>query len=692
MSRNANHARSDVTPTLMALTQTQENHGNDGTTPPSHGRVAVATRRTERITLRAIALGALLIPLNGYWIVQLERVMYGPYPSTISLFANVVFVLFLLMALNFLLRRTLPRYAFSQGELLTIYTMLAISTGLAGLDGVSILNQIIPLGAWFGTKNGWDGFLNAFPDWLVVRDHDALRGHFLGNSSFYRPEVLHAWIVPMLAWTLFFTLLMLVANCINVLVRRQWADHERLTFPIIWLPLEMTEGGTGAVFFRNPLMWGGFALAAGLSLWNGIAFLYPSLPTLPLGITDLKPLFSPRLFSATEWFPITLYPLAIGLSYLLPLDLLFSCWFFFLFWRTQEVVTCAMGWDTTPDFPFIREQGFGSLIGLFAFYLWTGRRYYAAIWRRATTGWGRGAPLDASTVGGGTPGAEALSERGALLGLGLGLLGLLLFCHAAHMTLWVSVAFFAVYIATITVITRIRAELGPPVHDFHFMGPDAMMPRVLGANAMGHSDLAFFTFSFAMTRAHRSDTMPVGLEGLQMAHLRQLEARRMFAAILLATALGTLATLWAFEHQAYHYGVTAKFNSGYSHGKQSMDRMANWVGGTLDAHPNTSGTTAIAAGVLTTLALAACRLRWFGFPFHPIGYAISSSWAIGLVWMPMLIAWLLKGFTMRYGGLRAYKQFLPFFLGLILGDCVMGSIWALISLLMGIRTYNFFGG
>jgi len=84
-------------------------------------------------------------------------------------------------------------------------------------------------------------------------------------------------------------------------------------------------------------------------------------------------------------------------------------------------------------------------------------------------------------------------------------------------------------------------------------------------------------------------------------------------------------------------------------------------------------------------------MRFFGFPLHPLGYAISSSWAIHLVWVPMLIAWVLKGLTMRYGGLRAYRQFLPFFLGLILGDCVMGSLWALVGLALNMRTYNFFG-
>ena len=205
-----------------------------------------STRSGRGVTFRSVALGCLLIPLNAFWIVRLERVMFGPYPSTISLFANVVFALFLLVGLNALCRRVAPRIAFSQGELLTIYTMLAISTGIAGLDGVGILSQMIPHGAWFGGANHWEEFLPAFPSWLVVSDREILRGHYLGNSSFYRPEVLRAFAAPVLAWTGFITVLMLVAHCINVLVRRQWADRERLTFPIIWLPLEMTDGGAGA--------------------------------------------------------------------------------------------------------------------------------------------------------------------------------------------------------------------------------------------------------------------------------------------------------------------------------------------------------------------------------------------------------------------------------------------------------------
>ena len=635
----------------------------------------------SRVTGRAVALGAILIPFNAFWIVRQERVLFGPYSSTISLFANVVFVLFVMVGLNGIARRIAPRFAFSQGELLTLYTMLAISTGLAGLDGVGILSQMMPHGAWFG-KDLSPPLLRAFPDWLVVRDPNVVRGHYLGNSSFYQPFVLRAWIVPILAWTGFITLLLFVANCLNVLVRRQWADKERLTFPITWLPLEMTETGSKADFFRNRLMWSGFAVAGLLSLWNGIAYLYPSLPAFNVGIVDMKPFLTAKPWDAIDWFPITLYPLAIGLGFLLPLDLLFSCWFFFLFWKMQTVVSAGMGWDATPDFPFIKEQGFGSILGLFCYYAYTGRQTAAAVWRSAVRSLRTG-ETDTND--------EGLSDRAALLGLAAGLVGLLIFCLAAGVAWWIAGAFFAVYLATIAVVTRIRAELGPPIHDFHFMGPDAMLPRAFSAGMLRPQDTAFFTFGYALTRAHRSDTMPVGLEGLQMARQRNLDSQRMFGAIMLAVVVGTLSAFWAFEHQAYQLGTAAKFFQGMGHAREAFTRSDHWMRGSLNDRPNPMAAGAMGVGLLTTLGLFGLRMRFFGFPLHPIGYAIASSWAIHLVWMPLLIAWFLKAAVTRYGGLRLYRLWLPFFLGLALGDCVMGSVWALLSLLLKTPTYNFFG-
>ena len=57
----------------------------------------------------------------------------------------------------------------------------------------------------------------------------------------------------------------------NVLIRRQWINHERLTYPLVVLPVEMTggtAGGTGG-FYADRLLWYGFAVAAAIDILNG---------------------------------------------------------------------------------------------------------------------------------------------------------------------------------------------------------------------------------------------------------------------------------------------------------------------------------------------------------------------------------------------------------------------------------------
>jgi hypothetical protein len=52
-------------------------------------------------------------------------------------------------------------------------------------------------------------------------------------------------------------------GCLSVILRKQRAENEALSFPLLKLPLELTEGmeaegGRVPPFFRNPAMWNGF--------------------------------------------------------------------------------------------------------------------------------------------------------------------------------------------------------------------------------------------------------------------------------------------------------------------------------------------------------------------------------------------------------------------------------------------------
>jgi hypothetical protein len=624
---------------------------------------------------RVLLLALVLIPLNCYWIIQNERVRQGPYVTSISLFANVVFILLLFLILNAALRLLWPRAAFRRGELLLLYVMLSVSSGICGMDMIQVLMQIIAFPFYFATEqNRWaNHFFHLLPTWLTVRDPEAITPFFRGQSTLYTPRHLAAWLTPALCWTAFGSVLVLVMMCVNVLVRRQWVDRERLTFPVIQLPLMMID--QPGPLFRSRLMWIGFAIPFGISLLNGLSFLYPALPSIQVTEWDLAPFITSKPWSAVGWTPIAFYPFAIGLGFLLPTDLLFSCWFFYFYWKLQLVVSNAMAWDVTPRFPFQPEQVFGAVVAIGLSLLWSSRSAMREIWRAALRGT--------------TDRREALSYRGAVLGAAGGLLFLIGFSTVAGMSpLW-AVLFFAVYFLIAFVITRIRAELGPPVHDFHLIGPDRMMIVGFGPRSFAGGDLGMIGMYWWFNRAYRGHPMPHALEGLKMADRTRTPQREVFVAVLLAGALGTFASIWAFTHLGYQLGTAAKFWSGHGYGWDIYNRLDQWVTAPTPGEP--SAVAAMGVGLLGALFLITMRANFFDWPFHPIGYAISGSWSMNLVWLPLLIAWAAKVSVLRYGGLRLYREALPFFLGLILGDVTMGTLWSLIGIAIGTPTYNFWG-
>src|SRR5579859_1193941 len=127
---------------------------NETTSRTDHGHAEMKTveapaadpatpKRARMVTLRAVLLAMLIMPLNALWVVEIEVVRYSGHPSTISLFFNVVFILTVLLALNGLVKRFRPRWALQPGELLTVYIMLGIGTALTGHDMVEVLTPIL---------------------------------------------------------------------------------------------------------------------------------------------------------------------------------------------------------------------------------------------------------------------------------------------------------------------------------------------------------------------------------------------------------------------------------------------------------------------------------------------------------------------------------------------------------------------
>lgn len=632
------------------------------------------------VTGRAVLLGLLLIPVNVFWVTVVEVKWYSLDGSCLPLFVTPVFILFVLVSLNLLARRLLPRFALSRGELLVVYIMVALSETLAGHDMLqNLMGTIIHPYRFATPENRWEQlFFHYLPSWLTIpleKDHPVIKGFYEGNTNLYDPDIYRPWLKPLAAWSaLIFTLIFMML-CLNVLIRRQWTVNERLTYPIIQLPLELTRE-EGVSFFRSKVMWAGFATAFVLGALGGLHHLYPFIPAVNVKQTDLRPYLTTRPWNAIRRLTVSFYPFMIGLAFFLPLDLSFSCWFFFVVRLAQIVFGALMGWDRGVDFPYLNEQGAGSWLALALMAIVGMRPYWPKI-LQALLQWD--SPVDRE---------EPMRYRWAVLGFWAGAAFVLWFSWRAGMSLLVGSIFFTLYFLLSLAMTRVRAELGTP-HEIYFVNPRRIMAVVAGSEAFSNQDLSMMSFYYWFNRCYRCHPMPNQLEAFKMAESANISSRRLLGVFLLATLFSMVVTYWANLHLCYAEGATAKCRGFKSWlGWESFNQLASWLQAPQEVLP--APITALSAAFLFTVVCQTMRRRFLWWPFHPAGYALAVSFAMDYFWFAVFVAWLIKAVILRYGGMRLYRQAMPFFLGAILGDYTIGSLWAIIGPAANVLTYKIF--
>ena len=622
------------------------------------------------ITLRATLIGIALIPLNSYWILHLSYIWDSNRPTSLALLFNVLFTLLVLIALNTLLRRLRPTLAFTQSELLTIYAMLCQASVFAGRDMLQVLVPLMGNGFWYATpENEWAQlFHQHLPEWLVVSKHDILQGFYEGESTFYLQAHLHAWLLPTLIWVGFCLVIGITMLCLNVLLRKQWQEHERLTYPIAQLPLEITQGKNR--FFNRRMMTVGLCIAALLNLLYSLHQINPVFPTIPLY----------HSFSLTEkpWsamnnpgFRISFFPFAIGVGFLIPLDLGFSCWFFHLFWHFQRIVGESFGWRSAIGFPREMAQIRGVWIALFLWTLWMGRSHVKVVLK---TVFGSRA-LTNSDEG------EALRYKTAVVGALIGFILIVAFCLKAGMSLWFAVLFFVLYFAMSITITRIRAELGPPAHDLYNAGPDLLLTDAFGTRRIGNRNLSVLSLFFWLNHlSYRAHPMPHQLEALKLAHQTRFNSTQLLWVLAIAIFVGALSAAWGHLHLSYQVGLE---NARSWYARAAFNRLAGWLYNPSDT--NFSGLLYTAGGFVFAGSLLMLRWRFIQWPLHPVGYVVSSWWTFTGLWFPLLISWIVKRILLSTGGVRLYRRAIPFFIGLVIGDVIVASVISILGLFFDFR-------
>ncbi|MDA1190636.1 MAG: hypothetical protein O3A46_03010 [Candidatus Poribacteria bacterium] len=636
---------------------------NPATTKPS---------AASRVSLwRAASLAILLIIPNLYFATERGTSWAAP-PGTLSLFYNVIVTLLGLALLNAPIKRFAPRHAMTQAEMLLIYVMLSIATAVAGHDELEIVASIARHAYLHATPgNDWQNLIFPhLPNWLVVTDVRTLTAQERGDSSVFVGGNWRGWVAPVISWSSFFAVVVFMGFCLSVIVRKQWIEHERLSYPVIQLPYEMTTGGGSSTFFANRLLWLGFVLAALGDTINGLHHFFPVVPELPLRTINLGNYFTEKPMNAIGWTPLCFFPFVIGLAYFIPANLSLSLWVFYLFWKAQKVVAAMYGSVNTlnPFTLYYDAESFGAFFSFFLFTLYGARHHLRYVLRNV---WQPGNE-DAS---------EPLTYRFAVIGAASGFLFTVLFWHVAGLSLWLAALFMGAYVVTIMTVARVRAELGPPSHDF-YSGSRALV-GMIGPQHLSPQNLTVATLFRGIDRMYRGHPMPHELEALKLSERAHIDGRTMFRAVMIAAVVAGPVAFWAWLKITFDYGgdwATAYGNEAFSIG-------SGWLLHRPEA--DMKAVSFAVGGFMLTSVLMGFYRRFLWFPLHPIGFPLAVSWNMEWFWFPIFLSWLAKTSILRFGGVKAYRTFRYFFFGLILGEFTIGFGLNMIGLLMHKWVYVF---
>ncbi len=642
------------------------------------------------LTWRALILAIGFCVVASYWIEWSEVVTFFCQVTEAVPAVPAVAVLIVLVVLNPLVRRISRYLALDRREVLMIYVFLTVATSMAGCGIARFFINTIPVPFYFATaENEFESIQQYIPEWTVPHDTETIRLLYEASESGVIPW--KPWLVPLAAWGVFFLALWITMLAMMAIFQRQWAEKEKLTYPLLYLPVEVTEGldtrALVADFFRSPVMWIGFGIAFFYNITNIINAYNPGFTALGK-YYDIGALFTERPWSAIAPFQIHYRPEMIGFGYLVSTEVALSIWLFYLILRLEAVAAAAAGLDIA-GFPFVQEQGLGSYIAIAIFLVWVARSHIALVIRKAFTG----DPAISDE-------REPMSYRVAVFAFVGGLAVVLAWVNYAGMALWVAALYFALILAVALVYARIRAEVGVPlIWMFPYFQHYKFIKYTFGSAPLqvGGSwrTLTIFTTLVFLSRGYFPALIGYQAEGFRLAEEMRIRPRSMTWLLIIALIVGFYVAIWLHLRAYYMYGsggLSSLGGWGYGIAMAEYEQLVSYGKG--HASPDLWRIGATSAGFLATAGLTIVRMIFLRFPLHPLAFGMAGSYG-SLIWGSFFIVWLLKSIVFKLGGMSSYRRLIPGFLGLALGHYfTAGMFWGLIGTFGGEslrRYYVFFG-
>lgn len=634
------------------------------------------------LTVRAFVVSVILTILAGFWVRQSEIVALATQVSESVPAIPGLAALTLLLVVNFILRRVRKKWTFNRAELLTIFLFVTLSSTVMGVGITQFMFSLITAPFYYKT-DGIDKNAPFLPKWLVVSDEAAIKQLYERNPV-DGSVPWNLWLQPMGLWILFFLALWCTLYCLMALFYRIWNEEERLSFPQVFIPMEMTGGdGSTTPFFKNRLMWAGFAVAAIYNFVNIAHALVPSIPAFGKNF-DLAPLLTVHPWKELAPLKIEFRPELIGLGYLVSTEISLTAWLTFVLMKLVAVAGASYGYPP-GQLPYAQEQGIGAYLTLAVLMVVLSRRSIGRILQLAWKGEKRS-------------GAEGLTARQMVCGFLCGAVFVWAFMTLAGMAYWVSFVYLVLVLAVAMVYGRLRAEAGVPlVWLFPFYMQKRSLLYAFGSIPFQSASLttvpvwALFTF---LSRGYFPQITGYQLESMELGRRVGIRPKRLMLAITLAVGLGLLVGWYNHLTPYYERGAVNLRGGIWGEWISKPEYTAAARYPVTSLKPEEPRIWAMGTGGFTAFSLWWLRLQIPSFPFHPLGYVMACSYG-GLIWSSFIIVWVLKSMALRYGGMRFYRQTIPFFLGLAFGHfAIAGILWGLTGAWTGdaVKGYEVFFG
>jgi len=352
---------------------------------------------------------------------------------------------------------------------------------------------------------------------------------------------------------------------------------------------------------------------------------------------------------------------------------------------TVEVIVDIFGLTAAPGFPYRLSQAPGAYFAMTCILLWTGRHEIAKIVRKAVTD---DPSIDDST--------EPMSHRLALFGTVGGIIAIILWTQAMHLSIIYGIALFSMVLGYGLVYARIRAETGvPTMWGYPFDTEIRPLEHAVGTRTFIHgtdfSDIALISAFASFIRGYFCSQMGYQIENEHLAEKVNFGPRNIAAVMVVAFIFGCIFAYYFNLTDYYRYGATVLHGGTTSGGCNIVVALRQWnrasAAVNMPGAPDYNRIIAMLVGAGITLSLVGLRRWWLRAPFHPIGYAICLDYGYAL-WGPFLVIWIIKSIVHRLGGARLYRQLMPFFLGLAFGDLLAGGISWILMAIFGPDVFN----